>query len=266
MGGDLFLLWEHRLFCWDSTKEEDVAILMDWQKADLVFTDPPYWVDYWGKNEFLNKEWEGNRITDDIENDKKKDEDLELFLTKAFENIFKFTKDCMSYYITMPFWWEQIHVSTALQVNWLPLRHLLIWNKNNHILWRSDYYYKHEPILYWWKQKGTHKFYWKGEFKTTVWDIAKPLSSDLHPTMKPVKLVANCILNSSIKWDVVLDLFGGSGTTLIACEQLGRKACLMEYEPKYIETIIRRFHELNPDAEIKCLNRDLNVEEIRNED
>ena len=130
------------------------------------------------------------------------------------------------------------------------------------MLWRCDYNYKHEPILYWRKTKWIHKFYWKGEFKTSVRDIPKPNNSELHPTMKPVRLVVNCILNNTQKWDSVLDLFWWSWTTLIACEQTERKCYMMEYEPKYIETIIRRFHELNPEAEIKCLNREIDINEI----
>ena len=119
------------------------------------------------------------------------------------------------------------------------VKHELIWVKNNHVLGRVDYYYKHEPILYGWK-KG-HKWYGKGKFNKSVWEIDKPLKSDLHPTMKPIELIENALLNSSNKNDLILDLFGGSGSTLIASEKNGRKARLMEIEPKYCDVIRRRY-------------------------
>ena len=261
-GGDSFILWKHHLLCGDSTSEEDVGKLMDGELADMVFTDPPYWVSYTEKNEFLNSVDNWQRLTDAIQNDSKTPEEMQEFREEAFENIDRYSKDCMSYYITAPQGWELLLLSTSLMNTWLQLRHTLIRNKNNHVLWRCDYNYKHEPILYWRKTKWTHKFYWKGEFKTSVRDIPKPNNSDLHPTMKPVRLVVNCILNNTQKWDSVLDLFWWSWTTLIACEQTERKCYMMEYEPKYIETIIRRFHELNPEAEIKCLNREIDINEI----
>ena len=261
-GGDSFILWEHHLLCWDSTNEEDVWKLMDGEFVDMVFTDPPYWVSYTEKNEYLNRIGKPLSVSDAIQNDSKTPEEMQEFREKAFANLHKYSKDCMSYYITAPQWWDLLLLLTSIRNCGFALKHQMVRNKNNHVLWRCDYNYKHEPIIYGWKLDGTHKFYWKGEFHTSVRDIPKPNNSDLHPTMKPVRLVVNCILNNTLKWDSVLDLFGGSWTTLIACEQTGRKCYMMEYEPKYIETIIRRFHELNPKAEIKCLNRDIDIKEI----
>ena len=120
---------------------------------------------------------------------------------------------------------------------------MLVWNKNNHVLGRCDYNYKHEPILYGWKKKGTHKFFGNGKFKTSVWDIPKPMKSDLHPTMKPVELVKNAMLDGTQEGMIVLDAFGGSGTTMIACEQLGRKCRMMELDPHYCDVIRRRWAE-----------------------
>ena len=124
----------------------------------------------------------------------------------------------------------------------------------NHVLGRSDYNYKHEPIIYGWKKDGTHKFYGNGNFHTSVWDIAKPLKSDLHPTMKPVELVTNALLDGSKSGDVVLDVFGGSGTTLIACEQLGRKCYMMELDPHYCDVIIARWEKLTGAKAVKIDN------------
>ena len=122
------------------------------------------------------------------------------------------------------------------------VKHELIWLKNNHVLGRADYLYKHEPILFGWKKK--HNFYGKGKFNKSVWEIDKPLKSDLHPTMKPIALIENALLNSSESGDAVLDLFGGSGSTLIACEQLNRACFMMELDPKYVDVIIQRWERL----------------------
>ena len=122
-----------------------------------------------------------------------------------------------------------------------PLRHCLIWAKNNHVLGSADYNYKHEPILYGWQHK--HKFYGKGEQKTSVWNIAKPLKNDLHPTMKPIELIENAILNSSEKGMLVVDYFLGSGSTLIACEKTDRCCYGVEIDPHYCDVIIKRWED-----------------------
>ena len=124
------------------------------------------------------------------------------------------------------------------------VKHELIWVKNSPTfsMGRLDYDYQHEPILYGWKK--SHNFYGKGKYNKSIWTIDKPKKCDLHPTMKPIELLENALLNSSVKNNIVLDLFGGSGTTLIACEQLGRKARLMELDPKYVDVIVNRWQNL----------------------
>lgn len=243
--GQIWQLGEHRLMCGDSTNAEDVAHLMNGEKADMVFTDPPYGVDYASKNKYLNAISRGNRIQVPIENDAlaSAEEEKEDLWIPAFTNAFNNATDRCSYYVTSPQGGElmMMMMMAIREAGWL-LKHTLIWNKNNHVLGRSDYNYKHEPILYGWKKQ--HDFYGKGKFKTSVWDIPKPQKSDLHPTMKPVELVAECEMNSSKEGDVILDLFGGSGTTLIASEQLCRICRMMEYDPHYCDVIIRRWENL----------------------
>lgn len=241
--GDLWQLGEHRLLCGDSTDENCVKRLMGEEKADMVFTDPPYGVSYADKNEFLNAANKGNRNQTPIINDHMNLEDTGDFVYKAFLNIKKFLAKYSSYYITAPQGGELLMMMMMMmQKAGIPLRHCLIWVKNNHVLGRCDYNYKHEPILYGWVEK--HHFYGQGEHKFSTWEIPKPVKNDLHPTMKPVALVVNAILNSTQKDEVVLDLFGGSGTTLIACEQTQRKARLMELDEHYCDVIIQRWENL----------------------
>ena len=243
--GEIWQLGEHRLMCGDSTLSDDVAKLMDGELADVVFTDPPYGVSYADKNEFLNSLGTGHRLTKRIENDSHKPEEMYGFWCKAFKNLYDFSKDCMAYYVTAPQGGDLLLLLLqSLRDSGFMLKHQLIWNKNNHVLGRCDYNYKHEPIIYGWKIKKTHHFYGKSKFKTSVWDIPKPLKSDLHPTMKPVELVTSCLLDASEKGQVVLDLFGGSGTTLIAAEETERRARLMEFDPHYCDVIIARWEKL----------------------
>ena len=242
--GDIFELGNHRLMCGDSTSEEDVAKLMNGTKGDMVFTDPPYGVKYNEKNEFLNAVGKPMACTHRIENDDKMPSDMHDFWVSAFINLHKFTKERMAYYITAPQGGDLVTLLQAIKDSGFLLKHNIIWNKNNHVLGRSDYNYKHEPIAYGWKEKGQHHFYGGGKFKTSVWDIDKPVASKLHPTMKPVELVANCILDNSKEGDIILDTFGGSGSTLIAAEQLGRKCRMMELDPHYCDVIIARWEKL----------------------
>lgn len=240
--GDIWQLGEHRLMCGDSTVIADVEKLMAGEKADMVFTDPPYGVKYTEKNKYLNSIGKPMAFPKAIDGDSQTPDELHSFLADVFKNIFSCSGDKVSYYITAPQGAQLLLVYfLALQESGFALKHMLIWNKNNHVLGLCDYHYKHEPILYGWKEKGTHVFYGGGQCKTTVWDFPKPQKNDLHPTMKPVALVSEALLNSSQSNDIVLDLFGGSGTTLIACEQLGRKARLMEIDPHYCDVIITRW-------------------------
>lgn len=242
--GDIWKLGEHRLICGDSTDPETVKRLMNGILADMVFTDPPYGVSYTDKNEFLNSIDKPICVVNAIQNDSKTPNEMYAFWLAAFKNLVKHTTDKMSYYITAPQGGDLLLLLTAVRDSGLCLKHVLVWNKNNHVLGRCDYNYKHEPIVYGWKQKGTHVFYGNGDMKTSVWDIPKPQRSDLHPTMKPIKLIANAIENSSKEGDTVLDLFGGSGSTLIACEQLKRKCFMAELDPHYCDVILERWETL----------------------
>ena len=229
--GDIYLLGNHRLMCGDSTKIDDVEKLLDGVKADLLITDPPYNVDYESKSDKSLK----------IKNDNMKDEDFYKFLYDAFVNAFTSLKDGASFYC----WYasrEVINFSNALKDAGLSVKQELIWNKNSLVFGRQDYQWKHEPCLYGWKETASHNFY-ADRTQTTVIDFDKPLKNGEHPTMKPVGLFSYQIQNSSKKGDTVLDLFGGSGTTMIACEQLDRKAYLMEFDPRYVDVIINRWEE-----------------------
>lgn len=240
--GAVWLLGKHRVVCGDSTNPEEVDKLMQGQKADLVFTDPPYGVSYADKNKYLNTIAPSNRIQTEIENDHMNLEDTSEFIFKAFCQIKRNLADRSSYYITAPQGGDLMMMMMMMQKAEIPLRHCLIWVKNNHVLGRTDYNYKHEPILFGWDK--VHDFYGKGEHKFSTWEIDKPLKNDLHPTMKPVALVCNALLNSSQEGNICLDLFLGSGTTLVACEQLGRICYGMEISPKYCDVIVERWQKL----------------------
>ena len=246
--GDIWLLGKHRLMCGDSTDAGSVALLMAGEKADMVFTDPPYGVSYTEKNEFLNRRGKAMACPTPIENDEMPPEDMHDFWVSAFKNIHEYTKEQMCYYITAPQGGDLLLLLHAVRESGFMLKHQLIWNKNNHVLGRCDYDYKHEPIIYGWKIGGTHKFYGGGKFKTSVWDIPKPTQSKLHPTMKPVELIENAVLDGSDRGQFILDLFGGSGSTLIACEQTGRACRMMELSEHYVDVIIRRWQDFTGDV------------------
>lgn len=242
--GDIWLLGEHRLMCGDSSSFSDVEKLMAGEKADMVFTDPPYGVKYTEKNEYLNSLVGGHRLTKAIEGDSQTPDELHSFLVEVFKNIFSCSSDKVSYYVTAPQGGQPLLIYLlALQESGFALKHMLIWNKNNSVLGRCDYHYKHEPILYGWKGKGTHVFCGAGQCKTTVWDFPKPQKNDLHPTMKPVALVSEALLNSSKNNDIVLDLFGGSGTTLLACQRLGLSGTGIEINEKYFDIACQRLQD-----------------------
>lgn len=250
--GDIWQLGDHRLMCGDSTVIADVEKLMAGEKADMVFTDPPYGVSIGDKNKMLNSVQPSGRCTENIANDNISTSELYNILVKAMTNCRESCKDSAVYYVTSPQGGELGLMMMMMKEAGLPVRHILVWEKNNATfsLGRLDYDYQHEPIFYTWTK--SHKNYRKGEFRTTIWKYDKPHKSDLHPTMKPVALVANCLRDGSAEHDIVLDLFGGSGTTLIACEQLGRKARLMEIDPKYCDVIITRWETLTGGTATLC--------------
>ncbi|MDY6896179.1 MAG: DNA modification methylase, partial [Thermotogota bacterium] len=249
--GDMFQLGEHRVLCGDSTKVKDVEKLMNGVKADMVFTDPPYGVSYADKNKFLNSIDKGNCIQTEITSDHGNAKDMAKLWGAVFQNISKIIlKDCSSYYICSPQGGDLYLMMMMMMIeNGLPLRHNIIWAKNNHVFGRCDYNYKHESILYGWNIK--HKFFGYGDQKFSVWNYNKPLKNDLHPTMKPVELIVNAILNSSQRNMIVCDPFLGSGSTLIACEKTNRKCYGMEIDSIYVQVIIDRWEKFADKKAIK---------------
>jgi len=249
--GSLFSIGDHCLLCGDSTKREDVARVMDGEKADMIFTDPPYGVAYADKNKYLNAISPGNRIQTEIAGDHKTIEQLsDEIIYPAFCRIKEILAERSSYYITAPQGGDLLMMMMMMmQKAGLILRHMIIWVKNNHVLGRTDYNYKHEPILFGWV--NVHDFYGLGEYKFSTWEIDKPLKSDLHPTMKPVALVVNAILNSCPKDGIMADLFGGSGTTMVASENTGRKCRMIEITPAYCSVILQRMTDAFPGIEIE---------------
>ena len=230
--GDIYKLGRHRLMCGDSTKQSHVVKLMNDRLADLLLTDPPYNVDYTGATKDALK----------IMNDNMDDGAFRRFLSDAFTAANAVMNPGAAFYI----WHADSHGfdvrGACKDCGWI-VRQCLIWNKNALVLGRQDYQWKHEPCLYGWKDGASHL--WTSDRKqTTVMDFDKPLRSDIHPTMKPVALFDYLIQNSTENGGAVLDLFGGSGTTIIACEQNGRDAFVMELDPRYVDVIIARWEEL----------------------
>lgn len=273
--GDIFKLGRHRLICGDSTDPQVLQILMSDQKADLLLTDPPYNVDYSSKNEALNAADKGNRVQKDIANDKMEDAAFQDFLCKAFGNANNHLKPGGAFYI-----WhagtEGLNFKLAVKETGWELKQILIWVKNNIVLGRQDYQWKHEPCLYGWKPGASHYFVARRDLTTITEDESldlnaltkqelkdllqkmldlpttdihedKPMRSADHPTMKPLKLMGRQIKNSTRPGEVVLDLFGGSGSTMMAAEQLGRACYMVELDPCYIDVICQRYEELTGD-------------------
>ena len=237
--GDIWQLGRHRLMCGDSTKEKDVAKLMNGNKADLLFTDPPYNVAMESKSKDILK----TKNYAHIENDDLSLEDFKVFLEKGFINANNSLKDDASYYVFSCQGGDNEMMMMMMRECGIKCRHQIIWVKDAPVfsMGRLDYDYKHEPILYGWKKK--HNFYRNGEQDKSVWEY-KRTENKLHPTMKPVELIANALNNSTKKNDLVLDLFGGSGSTMMACEQLNRNCYMMELDPRYCDVIIKRWEML----------------------
>lgn len=259
--GDIYLLGNHKLICGDSTNPDDVNLLMGDSLADLLLTDPPYNVNV------------SNSQGMTIKNDNMEDSEFKKFLHNTFKNASKHLKKGGAFYV-----WhgdsETVNFRNACDNNNLTVKQCLIWVKNGMIMGRQDYQWKHEPCLYGWKDGASHYFIddrtqetviedkidinklKKDEMKnlikqlledrisTTIIREDKPIKNTDHPTMKPIKLIARQIKNSTKKDELILDLFGGSGSTLIAAEQLNRKCNMVEYDPKYCDVIVRRWEEL----------------------
>jgi len=240
--GDIWVLGNHRLLCGDATKKEDVDKLMDGQKIQMLLTDPPYGVDYSSKNEFLNNADKGNCIQKDIINDTKNAEETVEMWRGYFRNVKQNLQSGSNYYIN--FSGDKLILLLLLLREddiQMPEKQILVWVKNNHVLGRSNYNYKHEFILYGWNGSKGHKHY--GNFDTTVWEIDKPLKNDLHPTMKPIELLVRAIEHGTAKGMSVYDGFLGSGSTLIACEKTNRKCYGMEIDPHYCDVIVKRWED-----------------------
>lgn len=243
--GDLWKLGGHRLMVGSTSSKKSVERLMNGVKANMVFTDPPYGVAVGSKNKMLDDVAGGKsgRCTENIYGDTMSESELHDMLLAAMRNIREACAEDASYYVTSP-QGGSLSLMMMMMEAGLQVRHMLIWRKSSPTfsMGRLNYDYQHEPIFYTWTNR--HNWYGKGKFHTSVWDVEKPRKCDLHPTMKPVALVENALLNSSAAGDVVLDGFGGSGTTLIACEQLGRTCYMMEIDPHYAQVIIDRWEKL----------------------
>ena len=240
--GDLWLLGRHRLLCADSTKPEDVKLLMDGKKANVCITDPPYACNYTGGT--------GMKIM----NDNLKGEEFYQFLLSAFKNAYENLADGAAIYIFHSDA-EKVNFYNAVVAAGFHYSTTCIWVKQALVLGRFDYQMRHEPVIYAFKDTVKHKFY--GDRKqTTVWEFDRPSKSKLHPTTKPLPLIAYPMKNSSLVNSIVLDLFGGSGSTLMAAEQMDRTAYLMELDPVYASAIVRRFVAYRGNTEDVYIIRD----------
>ena len=227
--GEVYVLGEHRLLCGDSTKAEDVAKVCGEKEADLWLTDPPYNVAYEGSNGLT------------IQNDSMEDVKFREFLRTAFGHAEKCLKPGGAFYIFHADS-EGYNFRGACHDVGLRVRQCLIWKKNALVLGRQDYQWIHEPCLYGWKEGSGHDWY-SDRSQTTVMEFNKPKKNDIHPTMKPVEMLVYLVRNSSKRGDTVFEPFGGSGSTIIACEQTGRKCRAIELDPRYCDAIRRRWAE-----------------------
>lgn len=230
--GDIWILGNHRLMCGDSTHKDDIMRLMNNQDADMLLTDPPYNVDYVGKTAEALK----------IKNDNMDDNQFYEFLRKVFENMYIVTKEGASIYVFHADT-EGINFRKAFKDAGFKLAECLIWKKDCFVMGRQDYQWQHEPVLYGWKEGKAHYFI-NDRTQSTILEFDRPKQSTLHPTMKPIDLIAKLIKNSSKENDIILDLFGGSGSTTIAAEQLNRKCYTMELDPKYCDVIVKRWETM----------------------
>lgn len=226
--GDLWQMGEHRLLCGDSTKEESYELLMAGKQANLVITDPPYNVNYQGS-------------AGKIKNDNMKDDAFYQFLLAAFTNMEKNMASDASIYVFHADT-EGLNFRKAFSDAGFYLSGTCIWVKQSLVLGRSPYQWRHEPILFGWKKKGKHCWY-AGRKESTIWEFDKPKKNKDHPTMKPIPLLTYPIMNSSMTNSIVLDPFGGSGSTLIACEQTKRICRTIELDEKFCDVIVKRYIE-----------------------
>ena len=239
--GDIWTLGRHRLICGDSTKAETYDLLMGSTKANLVITDPPYNVNYEGS-------------AGKIKNDNMADDAFYNFLLDAYTQMYSAMADDASIYVFHADT-EGLNFRRAFADAGFYLSGCCIWKKQSLVLGRSPYQWQHEPCLYGWKKNGKHQWY-TGRKETTIWEFDKPKKNGDHPTMKPIPLLAYPIMNSSMSNSVVLDPFGGSGSTLIACEQTDRICYTVELDEKFCDVIVKRYIEQVGGADGVTVQRD----------
>lgn len=239
--GDIWTLGNHRLICGDSTKAETLELLMCGKKANLVVTDPPYNVNYEGS-------------AGKIKNDNMENTAFYEFLLAAFQNAEHAMAEDASIYVFHADT-EGLNFRKAFVDAGFYLSGTCIWKKQSLVLGRSPYQWQHEPVLFGWKKKGKHKWY-TGRKESTIWEFDKPKKNGDHPTMKPIPLIAYPIMNSSMSNCIVLDLFGGSGSTLIACEQTNRVCRMVELDEKFCDVIVKRYIEQVGSSEHVAVQRD----------
>ena len=240
--GDIWMVGRHRLMCGDATKPEDVQKLMDGKRANLIVTDPPYGVSFKSSSGLT------------IQNDSIKNEEFYSFLLSAFKNMADVLEKGGAAYVFHADT-EGLNFRRAFIDAGFHLAGCCIWVKDSLVLGRSDYQWQHEPILYGFLQNGKHPWY-SDRKQTTIWKYAKPKRNENHPTSKPLDLLAYPISNSSQENSIVIDTFGGSGSTMMACEQTGRECRMMELDPKYASVILRRYVEDFGNADQVYVERD----------
>lgn len=239
--GDVWTLGRHRLVCGDSTKPEIFELLMAGKKANLVVTDPPYNVNYEGS-------------AGKIKNDNMADDAFYNFLLAAFQNTEAVMADDASIYVFHADT-EGLNFRRAFADAGFYLSGTCIWKKQSLVLGRSPYQWQHEPVLFGWKKKGKHQWY-TGRKESTIWEFDKPKKNGVHPTMKPIPLLAYPIMNSSMSNTLVVDPFGGSGSTLIACEQTDRSCYTIELDEKFCDVIVKRYIEQVGSSDAVTVQRD----------
>lgn len=227
--GDIYHLGRHKLICGDATISDHLAQIMGEERADMVWTDPPYNVEYEGKTKKKLK----------IQNDKQDDESFYQFLYDAYITMLMFTRPGGAIYVAHADSEGANFRKALVDAGWL-LKQCLVWVKQTLVMGRQDYHWKHEPILYGWAPGGSHSWF-SDRKQTTVLEFNKPQRNEQHPTMKPVELVEYMVKNSCKPGGLILDVFGGSGTTMIAAEKCGMRACLVELDPVYCDVIVSRW-------------------------
>jgi DNA modification methylase len=251
--GQLWLIGEHRLLCGDNAGDGNLDELFGDEQATLLFTDPPYGVGVGAKNRLLNSIQKAGRCLTDIEDDDLPPDDLKETLLRSFNAVHDFLADNCSVFVCSPSGGglSMMMMMMMMQEACLPTRHIMIWKKNapTFSMGRLDYDYQHEPILFAWKK--THKRNKAGPHQSSIWEVDKPRASAEHPTMKPIELPANAILNHTDQGDIVADIFLGSGTTMVAAQNLSRRCFGLEISPAYCAVILERMHTAFPDLEIR---------------